>query len=87
MRSRRFASEEEARGLRQDEANNALLLRRLSGVPPEQRTAHYVAAVALADASGREEVFAGRCDGVVLEAPAAPAASATIPSSTFRTRG
>ena len=57
VRSRRFAGEEEARGLRQDEANNAYLLRRLADVAPERRTAHYVAAVALAAPGGREEVF------------------------------
>jgi len=69
VRSRRFAGDEEARGLKQDEANNAYLLRLLADVPPEERTAHYIAAVALADASGREEVFVGRCDGVVIDAP------------------
>ena len=69
VRSRRFAGEEEARGLKQNQANNAYLLRLLANVPPERRTAHYVAAVALADASGREEVFVGRCDGVVIDAP------------------
>lgn len=69
VRSRRFAGQEDARGLRQDEANNALLLRRLAGLPAERRTAHYVAAVALADARGRDEVFTGRCDGVVLHGP------------------
>jgi len=69
VRSRRFAGEEDARGLRQDEANNALLLRRLADVPAEQRTAHYVAAVALADAQGRENVFVGTCDGVVIDTP------------------
>lgn len=69
VRSRRFAGEEEARGLKQDEANNAHLLRLLANVPPERRTAHYIAAVALADASGREEVFVGRCDGVVIDTP------------------
>ncbi|HET7230345.1 MAG TPA: RdgB/HAM1 family non-canonical purine NTP pyrophosphatase [Longimicrobium sp.] len=69
VRSRRFAGEEDARGLRQDEANNAHLLRRLADVPPERRTAHYIAAVALADARGREEVFVGRCDGVVIGTP------------------
>lgn len=69
VRSRRFAGAEDARGLRQDEANNALLLRSLAGVPAEDRTAHYVAAVALADASGHEEAFVGRCDGVVIDTP------------------
>ena len=69
VRSRRFAGEEEARGLKQDEANNRLLLKRLADVRPERRTAHYVAAVALARPDGREEVFVGRCDGVVIDTP------------------
>jgi XTP/dITP diphosphohydrolase len=69
VRSRRFASGEEARGLAQDAANNAYLLRLLAGVPPERRTARYVCAAALADGAGREEVFVGTCDGVVLDAP------------------
>ena len=69
VRSRRFAGEEEARGLKQDEANNRHLLKLLADVPPERRTAHYVAAVALAHPSGREEVFVGRCDGVVIDTP------------------
>lgn len=69
VRSRRFASGEEARGLAQDAANSAYLLRLLAGVPAERRTARYVCAAALADGAGREEVFVGTCDGVVLDAP------------------
>jgi len=69
VRSRRFAGVEEARGLAQDEANNAYLLRLLADVPPERRTARYVCAAALADGAGREEVFVGTCDGVVLDVP------------------
>ena len=68
VRSRRFAGEEETRGLRQDEANNRLLLRLLADVPPERRTARYVCAAALA---GHEwdDVFVGTCDGVVIDVP------------------
>ncbi|HSU17589.1 MAG TPA: RdgB/HAM1 family non-canonical purine NTP pyrophosphatase [Longimicrobium sp.] len=69
VRSRRFAGEEESRGLRQDEANNRHLLRMLDGLPPGRRTARYVCAAALADAQGRESVYVGTCDGVVLDAP------------------
>ncbi|HEX6747862.1 MAG TPA: non-canonical purine NTP pyrophosphatase [Longimicrobium sp.] len=69
VRSRRFAGEEESRGLWQDEGNNRHLLRLLDGLPPERRTARYVCAAALADASGRGEVHLGTCDGVVLDAP------------------
>jgi len=68
VRSRRFAGEEEARGLRQDEANNRHLLRLLAGVPPERRTARYVCAAALAG-EGWDDVYVGTCDGVVLDAP------------------
>ena len=35
-----------------DEQNNDLLLQRLSGVPPEKRTAHYTCHVTVADATG-----------------------------------
>ena len=69
VRSRRFASPEDARGLAQDEANNAHLLRLLEGRPREERTAHYVCAAAVAEPGGRAEVFTGTCDGVILEAP------------------
>jgi XTP/dITP diphosphohydrolase len=69
VRSRRFAGEEEARGLKQDEANNRHLLRLLDGLPPERRGAHYVCAAAVAEPGGGEEVFVGTCDGVVLDAP------------------
>ena len=68
VRSRRFAGEVEARGMRQDEANNRHLLHLLDGVPPEARTARYVCAAALAG-RGWDDVFVGTCDGTVLDAP------------------
>ncbi len=68
VRSRRFAGEEEARGLRQDEANNRLLLHLLAGVPPERRTASYVCAAALSG-GGWDHVYLGECGGVVLDEP------------------
>ena len=68
VRSRRFAGEVEARGMRQDEANNRHLLRLLAGVPPGARTARYVCAAALAG-EGWDDVFVGTCHGVVLDAP------------------
>jgi XTP/dITP diphosphohydrolase len=69
VHSRRFAGAEEARGMRQDEANNRHLLRLLAEKPVGARTAHYVCAAALADAQGWSEVHVGRCDGVVLDEP------------------
>jgi XTP/dITP diphosphohydrolase len=68
VRSRRFAAAEEARGERQDEANNRHLLRLLAGVPSERRTARYVCAAALAG-QGWDEVYVGTCEGMVLDAP------------------
>jgi XTP/dITP diphosphohydrolase len=69
VRSRRFAGEEERRGLKQDEANNAYLLRLLDGKPDAERTARYVCAAALAWPNGAEHVAVGACDGVLLDAP------------------
>lgn len=69
VRSRRFAGAEDARGVGQDQANNAHLLRLLHGMPPERRTARYVCAAALAWPGGEDRVFTGTCDGVVLDAP------------------
>lgn len=50
-------------------ANNALLLERLRGVPPEDRGARYVACLVLVRPDGREAVAWGTCRGRILEAP------------------
>lgn len=61
--SARFSGDEGMHG--DDEANNDKLLRLLeeAGVPDEQRTAHYVAAVAAVFPDGREFVVRGECYG------------------------
>lgn len=69
VRSKRFAGRADLSGAALDQANNQLLLDRLRGVPPEQRSAHYQCAVALVDAGGREVVREGWCHGRILEAP------------------
>ncbi|HST58179.1 MAG TPA: non-canonical purine NTP pyrophosphatase, partial [Longimicrobium sp.] len=69
VRSRRFAAADEARGERQDEANNRHLLALLRDVPDDARTARYVCAAALAWPDGRELVRTGTCDGTILHAP------------------
>ena len=69
VRSRRFATVDEARGERQDQANNRHLLALLACVPDERRTAHYVCAAAAAWPDGRELVRTGTCDGVILREP------------------
>ncbi|HEX6373286.1 MAG TPA: RdgB/HAM1 family non-canonical purine NTP pyrophosphatase [Longimicrobium sp.] len=69
VRSRRFAPVDEARGERQDGANNRHLLALLHDVPDERRTARYVCAAAAAWPDGREIVRTGTCDGVILREP------------------
>lgn len=69
VRSRRFAGADEARGVGQDRANNDRVLAFLADVPDEARTARYVCAAAVAWPDGREAVFTGTCEGVLLRAP------------------
>ena len=54
----------------QDQANNAELLRRLSGLPPERRRARYRCVVAFAPRQDAPPMtFEGTCTGRILEAP------------------
>jgi XTP/dITP diphosphohydrolase len=69
VRSRRFAAADEARGERQDEANNRHLLALLADVPDAARMARYVCAAALAWPDGRELVRTGTCEGQILHGP------------------
>ena len=71
VRSRRFAPVDEARGERQDEANNRHLLALLADTPDERRTARYVCAAAVAwpEMDMDEVVRTGTCDGVILREP------------------
>lgn len=53
-----------------DQANNAELLRRLSGAPESRRRARYrCVLVLLRSAAAVPEVFEGTCGGVILEQP------------------
>lgn len=52
-----------------DASNNTLLLAQLDDVAPEDRTAHFEAAVALVLPDGRERTTTGRMDGRLLRAP------------------
>jgi XTP/dITP diphosphohydrolase len=57
-----------------DQANNAELLRRLRGAPPERRRARYrCVLVWLPRADGIPESFEGTCTGTILEEPRGPA--------------
>ena len=53
-----------------DGANNALVLKKLTGVPAEKRGAHYVAVLALADPAGEVRVETrGECHGRIVTLP------------------
>jgi len=53
-----------------DDRNNALLLEKLAGRPPRERTAHYACHAALADPTGRiVATAAGTCGGLIATAP------------------
>ncbi|HEY8484857.1 MAG TPA: non-canonical purine NTP pyrophosphatase [Longimicrobiales bacterium] len=69
VRSKRFSGRADLSGKELDEANNALLLERLRGVPPGQRAAHYVCAAALAFPSGAIFTALGVCSGEIALAP------------------
>ncbi len=68
-RSARWSAAAEAGG-NVDEANNALLLEQLAGVPEERRGARYRCVVAfLATPSSVPEIVEATCDGFILTAP------------------
>jgi XTP/dITP diphosphohydrolase len=53
-----------------DAANNALVLEKLAGLPPEKRGAHYVAVLVLADPQGVVRAESrGECHGRLRSAP------------------
>ena len=70
VRSRRFCSRADLDGVELDQANNALLLERLRGVPDERRTAHYVCVAALLDPGRPTTVAIGTVSGRIAHAPA-----------------
>ena len=52
-----------------DRANNALLLQLLAGVPDEERTARFQAAVAIALPDGTTDICEGACPGIIVQEP------------------
>jgi len=53
-----------------DESNNAFLLKQLSGVPRDKRTARFVCCIALVRGSVLLKTFQGEAAGLVLDQPA-----------------
>lgn len=48
-----------------DGDNRTLLLKRLEGIPPGQRSARFVCVIAVVDAYGNSTVATGKCDGLI----------------------
>ncbi len=67
--TKRFSGRTDLSGRALDEANNALLLRRLAGIPAERRTARYVCAAAATRPDGAFLVAIGTTPGRIAEAP------------------
>jgi len=64
IHSARFGGE----GLR-DEERSSLLLKRLEGVPPEERRARFRCVIALVTPRGEEYVVEGVCEGFIAQEP------------------
>lgn len=56
-------------GTGNDADNNALLLKKLEGVPEEERTAYFVSSIACVFPDGREFTVRGECHGKIGFAP------------------
>jgi XTP/dITP diphosphohydrolase len=74
VRSKRFAADggqhgPELEGQARDDANNRWLVRRLEGVPQEERTARYVCVAVLLEGEGREIVTRGEAPGIIVDQP------------------
>lgn len=69
VRSKRYSGRDDLAGERLDEANNQLLLERLEGIGPEDRTAHYVCAVAVVTPQRDVLSLIGTCAGRIAEKP------------------
>lgn len=67
--SKRFSGREDLTGSELDRANNEHLLAALREVPVEERTAHYLCALAIVTPEQEQRVVLGRLDGVILQEP------------------
>lgn len=69
VRTKRFSGRTDLSGQPLDDANNALLLEKLLGVPEEERGARYVCAAAIAWPDGRALTATGTVSGVIGSEP------------------
>lgn len=69
VRSKRFSGRTDLSGAALDAANNEYLLHLLRDVPESDRQAHYRCVLALVTPQGSEQLFEGRCDGMILPEP------------------
>ena len=71
VHSARYAADEPRRAEinSDDEANNARVLRELTGLPPQKRTARFVCVLAAARDGQTLATFQGVAEGIILEAP------------------
>jgi XTP/dITP diphosphohydrolase len=67
--TKRFAGRDDLSGQALDDANNALLLEKLSGVPDEDRGARYVCCAAVAWPDGRTLTATGTVRGLIAIEP------------------
>lgn len=69
VRSKRFAPDRGLEGRALDVANNAWLVERLRGVPPERRGARYVCVAVLVEEGADPSAFRGEAPGIVIDEP------------------
>lgn len=69
VRTKRFSGRDDLEGRALDDANNALLLEKLAGVPEERRGARYVCSAAVAWPDGRTLATAGTVAGRIAAEP------------------
>lgn len=70
VHTKRFSGRDDLSGPELDQANNALLLQRLDGLPDMERGAHYVCAAVLAWPDGRSLCATGTVAGRIADSPA-----------------
>jgi len=71
VHSARYAADDpqQAQNNTDDETNNAKVIRKLAGVPPEKRTGRFVCVIAAARDGKTLGIFRGTAEGIILDSP------------------